>query len=101
MKFDLKSLMGTSGEMFGEDFFPPARKALEISGRISERRGPAAILFISCGTCSDSIAKPFVLVYFGGIAPFSRDTLQNGVSHRCACVKLSTKGRYRTILGDC
>ena len=30
----------------------------------------------------------------------SRDTLQNGVSHRCTCVKLSTKGGgYRTILG--
>ena len=27
-----------------------------------------------------------------GIAQLSRDTLQNGVSHRCACVNLSTKG---------
>ena len=27
--------------------------------------------------------------------------LQNGVSHRCACVILSTKGGYRTILGEC
>ena len=27
-----------------------------------------------------------------GIAQLSRDMLQNGVSHRCACVKLSTKG---------
>ena len=26
--------------------------------------------------------------------------LQNGVSHRCACVKLSTKAGYRTILGS-
>ena len=33
----------------------------------------------------------FVLVFAGGIAQLSRDTLQNGVSHRCACVKLSTK----------
>ena len=28
----------------------------------------------------------------GGIAQLSRDALQYGVSHRCACVKLSTKG---------
>ena len=27
--------------------------------------------------------------------------LKNGVSHRCACVKLSTNRGYRTILGDC
>ena len=27
-----------------------------------------------------------------GYRTLSRDTLQNGVSHRCACVKLSTKG---------
>ena len=45
----------------------------------------------------------FVLVFVGGggaIAQLSRDMLQNGVSHRCACVKLSTKGGYRTILGS-
>ena len=46
----------------------------------------------------------FVLVFMGhraiivryvakwGIAQLSRDTLQNGVSHRCACVKLSAWG---------
>ena len=37
----------------------------------------------------------FVLVFFFfflcGIAQLLRDTLQNGVSHRCACEKLSTK----------
>ena len=27
-----------------------------------------------------------------GIAQLSRDTLQNGASHRCACVKLSARG---------
>ena len=27
----------------------------------------------------------------GGIAQLSRDVLQNGLSHRCGCVKLSTK----------
>ena len=27
-----------------------------------------------------------------GIAQLSRDMLQNGVSHRCACVKQRTKG---------
>ena len=43
--------------------------------------------------------NPFVLVLWG-IAHLSRDTLQNGVSHRCAYVKRSAKGGYRTILGE-
>ena len=35
------------------------------------------------------------------IAQLSRDTLQNGASHKCAFVKLSTtKGGYRTIWGS-
>ena len=55
-------------------------------------RGPAAILFISSDTCSDSTAKLFSACFSGGIAQLSRDTLQNGVSHRCACVKLTTRG---------
>ena len=55
-------------------------------------RGLAARLFISRETCSDSIAKIFRACFCGGIAQLSRDTLQNGVSHRCACVKLRTKG---------
>ena len=29
-----------------------------------------------------------------GIAQLSRDTLQNGVSHRCRCLELSAKGGY-------
>ena len=64
-------------------------------------RGPAAILFISRDTCSDSIAKLFCACFLWGIAQLSHDTLQKGVSHGCACVKLSTKGGYRTILGEC
>ena len=63
--------------------------------------GPVAILSISRDTCSDSIAKLFRAYFCGGIAQLSRDMLQNGVSHRCACVKLSAKGGYRTILGEC
>ena len=55
-------------------------------------RGPVAILFISRDTCSDSIAKLFRACFCGGIAQVSRDMLQNGVSHRRPCVKLSAKG---------
>ena len=55
-------------------------------------RGPAAILSISRDTCSDSIAIFFSCLFLWGIAQLSRDMLQNGVSHRCACVKLSAKG---------
>ena len=67
----------------------------------SKLRGPAAIIFISRNTCSDSITKLFCACFCGGIAQVSRDMLQNGVSHRCPCVKLSTKGGYRIILGKC
>ena len=63
-------------------------------------RGPAAILFMSRDTCSDNIAKRFRACFYGYPA-ISRDMLQNGVSHSCACVKLSAKGGYHTILGDC
>ena len=68
----------------------------------TELRGPAAILFISRDAHSDSIAKLFHAWFYGGIAQLSRDMLQNGVSHRCACVKTKHKGGggYRTILGD-
>ena len=62
-------------------------------------RGPAAILFISGNTSSDSIAKMFSCLFLWGIAQISRDTLQNWVSHGCVCVKSSTKGGYLTILG--
>ena len=54
-------------------------------------RGPAAILFISRDICSDSIAKLLSCLFLCGIAQLSRDTLQNGASHRCAYVKLSAK----------
>ena len=64
-------------------------------------RGPVAILFISRDTCSDSIAKLLRALFCGGIAQLSRDMLQNGVSHRCVCAIVSTKGGYRTILGEC
>ena len=61
------------------------------------------MLFISRDTCKESIAKHFGACFHGGIAQLSRDMLQNGVSHRYTCVKVSTGGggRYRTILGSC
>ena len=59
-----------------------------------------SLIFISRDTSSVS-QNSFVLVLVGGIAQSSRDTLQNGVSHRCACVNLSAKGGYRTFLGEC
>ena len=39
---------------------------------------------------SSAIARLFRACFYG----VSRDTLQNGISHRCACVKLSTRGEY-------
>ena len=63
-------------------------------------RGPAAILFVLLDTCSDRIAS-LLRLFLKGITQLSCDMLQNGVSHRCACVRLSTKPGYRTILGKC
>ena len=46
------------------------------------------------------VSQMFSCLFSWGIAQVSRDMLQNGVSDRCACVKLSTKGGgYRTIFG--
>ena len=65
-------------------------------------RDPAAILFISRDTCSDSITRLFSASLLWAIAQLSRDTLQNGVSHSCACAKLSAKAEGdRTILREC
>ena len=70
-----------------------------FSGLEWELRGPTAILFILRDTCCDSIEKLFGTCFYWGIAQLSCDLLQNGVSHRCACVKLSSRAGYRTILG--
>ena len=63
-------------------------------------RGPVAILFISRDTCSDSIAKLFRACFCGVSQIIAQNMLQNGVSHRCACVKLITTEGYRTSLGS-
>ena len=39
-----------------------------------------------------SMSKTLSCLFVWGIAQLSRDMLQNGVSHRCAFVKLSAKG---------
>ena len=38
------------------------------------------------------VSQNFFVLVLWGIAQLSRDTLQNRVLHRYACVKLSTKG---------
>ena len=47
----------------------------------------------------DAFSAPLARSDLWGIAQLSRDTLQNGVSDRCACVKRSANGGYRAILG--
>ena len=47
------------------------------------------------------VAQNYFVHAFVGITHLSRDMVQKGVSHRCACVKLSTNGGYRTMLGGC
>ena len=51
-----------------------------------ELRGPAAILFISRDSCSE-YRQTLSSLFLWSIAQLSRDILQNGVSHRFACVK--------------
>ena len=76
-------------EHFGS--IKPAAAGLEAQQRyFSYRAIPVAIV-------SQNV---FVLVFLWGIAQLSRDTLQNGVSHRCACVKLSTKGGIAPFWGS-
>ena len=41
----------------------------------------------------------FSCLFLCGIAQLSRNTLQSGVSHRCACVKLSSKGGIAPFWG--
>ena len=67
--------------------------ALTLQGmKMLNLRGPVAILSISRDFCSDSIAKLSRACFCwggGGIAQISRDMLQTGVSHRCACSRTS------------
>ena len=54
--------------------------------------GPAAIFFISLDTCSDSIATIFrACFFFSGYRTIIAIFVANGVSHGCACVKISSK----------
>ena len=48
------------------------------------------------------VSQNFLFLFLWGIAQLSRDTVRNGVWHRCGCVKLSAKGGgFSTILGEC
>ena len=51
-------------------------------------------------TCSESTAKLFRVVFMGYRTIITR-YVANGVSHRCACVKLSTHEGYKNRLGEC
>ena len=45
------------------------------------------------------VSQNHVVLVLWGIAQFSCDMLQNGVSHRCACVKLGAKGGIAPLWG--
>ena len=81
----LSSLCGRTSLYFGtqED------SITAIASAQQDLRGPAAILFISRDTCSDSIAKLSHALVLWGIAHISRDTLQNvakwGIAQMCLC----------------
>ena len=65
-------------------------------------RDPAAILFISRDTLSDSIAKLFRACFDGGIAQLSRDTLQNGgIAQVCLCETQYQGGVSHHFGGEC
>ena len=63
-------------------------------------RGPAAILFVSrdsCRSCRKSIS---CLFFMGYRTVLQRYVAKWGISHRCACVKLSTKGGVSQHFGS-
>ena len=62
--------------------------------------GPAAILFISRGTCSDSIAKRSG-AYFYGYRTIGRYVAKWGIAQMCLRETKYHKGGHRTILGEC
>ena len=63
-------------------------------------RGPAAIFLISRDPCSDSIAKLFCACFNGGTALIAPYVAKMGYRTDVP-VKLSARGGYRTILGEC
>ena len=64
----------------------------ERYGKRETLRGPAGILFISRDACSDSTAKLSRACFHGVSHNYHAICCRMGLSHRCACVKLSTKG---------
>ena len=64
-------------------------------------------LFILRDAYSNSITRLFRACLFvalgGGIAQLSRIWIATWgiLSHRCVCAKLSIKGGYRAMLGEC
>ena len=61
-------------------------------------RGLAAILYMSCDACSDSITK-LLCAYFIWYHTITARHATNGVLQRCADVKLGAKGGYHTLFG--
>ena len=59
-----------------------------------------AILFILRDTCSDSIAKLFHACFVGYRTTITRYVAKWSIAQMCLC-ETSTKGGYRTILGEC
>ena len=46
------------------------------------------------------VSQNFIVLVFMGYRTLSRDMLQNGVSHRCACVEVSAKGGVSHHFGE-
>ena len=83
-RVSLETVLGGSG------CFPkihPREGFFALRLRGPYRAIPVAIVYGKTLSCS----------FLWGIAHLSRDMLQNGVSQRCACVKLSAKRRFRAI----
>ena len=83
--------------------FEPSRLTAKTLAEYDDLlRGPVAILFISRDTCSDSIAKLFRACFCGVSHNYRAFPCKMGYRTDVpVTVKLSTKGGYRTILGEC
>ena len=73
----LVALVGKVVGKFGGIFWTHKIKAQNFRGKFRKNM-------------PNSLCRRATLIW--GLAQASRDTLQNGVSHRCACVKLSIRG---------
>ena len=86
-----QNVPGTDGTYQGTDGTCPRNRRDAHQG-VSRQNSLCLLVFSFPKYCAILIAKLFRACFLWVSHKFWRDTLQNGVSHWCACVKLSARG---------